>query len=674
MSSYEALYRKYRPQTFRDLAGQDPVASTLRNEVRSGHLGHAYLFTGPRGTGKTTTARLLAKALNCVRGPTPDPCDAPVNGTRSADPTDECLQCQAIRLGSHIDVVEVDAASNRGIDDIRSLQERVRLAPVQGRYKVFIIDEVHMLSPQAWNALLKTLEEPPPGCVFIMATTEVDKVLPTVLSRCQRFDFQRIAHPRLVERLVQVARAEDLDVEPAALELLARRADGGLRDALSLLDQVAAGLRGTSPESVTTITAALVTESLGLIPADAVAAIGDALAARDAASAIVGCNELLAAGHDHRAILRELLGWVRNVMLLQLAPDRADALEIPPGQRERIQRQVTTFSHAELLFALEILRQTDQALKNSAQPTIWLEMGILQLCDRAELPSLVELAGRVAALEARLGGQAGPSMPGPTGALLPTLAPVRSPVDAHLVAGAPGPSAALPPASPPEPPLPRAPVSPPRTPASADPFPGPATAATADDPVFAAPAATGRDALTAFREATRSLPVSKLKNLDQFLLDATMARPGILVVYLKNDKLFKEGSDGYKALLPLVHQRFGEGTRLEIHTDPPGDRGGAARLSSPPSPPSGPLTRVAEPPEPAPGGPVPAPAPIAPATAASDPAPAASGDPPNVPPPRDPQPMPTPESDPSVPVPRGSATGDAVALASELLLGKVIEG
>ena len=643
MPSYEALYRKYRPQTFRDLAGQDPVASTLRNEVRSGRLGHAYLFTGPRGTGKTTTARLLAKALNCVRGPTPDPCDAPVDRGTAGDPaglTGECPQCQAVRLGSHIDVVEIDAASNRGIEDIRSLQERVRLAPVQGRYKVFIIDEVHMLTDPAWNALLKTLEEPPPSCVFILATTEVHKVLPTVLSRCQRLDFQRIKHASLVERLEQVARAEGLIVEPDALEILARRADGGLRDALSLLDQVSAGIRD---ESATAITAALVSGSLGLIPADAVAAIGDALAARDAASAIVGCNELLAAGHDHRAVLRELLGWVRNVLLLQLAPDRAEALEIPPGQRERIKRHVATFSHLELLLALEIIRETDQQLKGSVQPTIWLEMGILRLCDRAELPSLLELADRVAALEARIEGQAGASMP--RAAASPPPAPIRSPVATSPVVTS---SVASSPGLP-----------------AAQPLAPPSPAAASSVPVAPIP---GRDALAAFREATRSLPISKLKNLDQFLVDASRRSDGTLVVYLKNDKLFKEGSDGYKALLPLVRQCFGEGTSLEISTDPPGERAAPERLL-PPSPAPGPPS-----PEPPAGGSVAVTAPIAPAAAASEPAPDAPGDPSGEPVGEPPPPRSATESDRLAPGPGGSAAGDAVALASELLLGKVIDG
>ncbi len=649
MSSYEALYRKYRPQTFRDLAGQDPVASTLRNEVRSGRLGHAYLFTGPRGTGKTTTARLLAKALNCVRGPSPDPCDAPVDRGTPSDPTGlagECPQCQAIRMGNHIDVVEIDAASNRGIEDIRSLQERVRLAPVQGRYKVFIIDEVHMLTDPAWNALLKTLEEPPPSCVFILATTEVHKVLSTVLSRCQRFDFQRIKHASLRERLEQVARAEGLVVEPDALEILARRADGGLRDALSLLDQVSAGIRDDSAAIVPAITAALVSESLGLISADAVAAIGDSLAARDAAAAIAGCSDLLAAGHDHRAILRELLGWVRDVLLLQLAPDRAEALDISAGQRERIKGHVATFSHPELLLALEILRETDQMLKGSVQPTIWLEMGILRLCDLAELPSLLDLAGRVAALEARIQGPAGASMPR-TIAAPPVVAPApsRSPVETPFLPVQP----------------PRAPASPPLTPDPRDVAPGPA----------AASGPSGSDALEAFREATRSLPTSKLTNLDQFLLGAVQRNDGTLVVYLRNDKLFKEGSDGYRALLPLVHRRFGEGTRLEISTAPPGDRPGGVQV---PSPAPAPRVSTTAPPEPSGAEPAPA-APVV-DTAISDPVPASDE-------PKalsgelvvqDPQPLPAPKSDRPAPLPGVSTSGDAVALASELMLGKVIEG
>ncbi|MBU6428235.1 MAG: DNA polymerase III subunit gamma/tau [Cyanobacteria bacterium REEB65] len=609
MSSYEALYRKYRPQTFRDLAGQDPVANTIRNEIRDGRVSHAYLFTGPRGTGKTTMARLLAKALNCDRGPTVQPCETPSDSRGNAEDavaTEECPQCRAIRLGSHLDVVEIDAASNRGIDDIRELQERVRLAPVQSRYKVFIVDEVHMLTEPAWNALLKTLEEPPGNCVFVLATTEVHKVLPTVVSRCQRFDFQRIGLSALVSRLQQVATAEGLDVDDQALATLARRAEGGLRDALSLLDQVAAGLPA-APTGQRTIREKDVFEVLGILSTDAVLELGEAISRRDAANALLATSRILAAGHDHRALLREITAWVRNMLLLQLAPDQAHALDVPVSQRDRLDQQALAFSRPELLYALEVLRETDQVLRGSPQATIWLEIGLLRLCDRLEVPSLVDLADRVAALEARVRDSDRNRAQSGSGTA-PAPARVAAPV------------AALPPVS--------APVPEPSGEGGAF-----EAAQRADRMAANSGSAPAEDTFSALKAATRGLRVSLRSNFDQFLLGAS-ARPGVVILHMRQDKLFKEGTEGYRALLPLVRQRFGDDCRLEITTAPP-----PAGPSSPPAPPH------------------PSVEPPAADLLASTTMPQVSLEP--VPPDRQlPQ--------------RGEE--DPVALASELLLGKVVEG
>lgn len=400
MARHEALYRKYRPQTFGDLEGQDPISRTLRNEIRQGRLTHAYLFTGPRGTGKTTTARLLAKALNCVGG-------AP-EGRDGADPCGVCRECRAIESKAHMDVIEIDAASNRGIDDIRSLQERAQMAPAQGRAKVFVVDEVHMLSDAAWNALLKTLEEPPSHCTFVLATTEVHKVLPTVVSRCQRFDFRRIPLVDLSARLEKVAGLEDLQLEPEALAELARRADGGLRDGLSLLEQVAATVE-PDETGLRRIALGDVAEALGLVPEDAILALGEALLTGDVAVAMQQCRVILASGHDHRAVLRELLAWTRDLVLLRVAPDALDGSGRRAGALERLRGQALRAPEALTDAFLAILRETDGIMRGAPQWQIWLEVALLRLTrpfagvgPAAGSPDA--LAGLVTSLEARIAG------------------------------------------------------------------------------------------------------------------------------------------------------------------------------------------------------------------------------------------------------------------------------
>ncbi|MDB5096992.1 MAG: polymerase subunit gamma and tau [Cyanobacteria bacterium RYN_339] len=402
MTPYVALYRKYRPRSFAELVGQEAIAKTLASAITQQRLGHAYLFTGPRGTGKTSVARILAKSINCKAGPTATPCDV-------------CSSCLEITNGNNLDVVEIDAASNNGVDNIRDLQDRVALAPVGGRYKIYIIDEVHMLSQGAFNALLKTLEEPPPNVIFVLATTDPHKVLPTIISRCQRFDFGRIALGPLVGRLAFVAKEEGLEVDAAGLEAIARRAHGGLRDALSLLDQMAAMAAGGA------IVTSEVTAALGLLSGERLASLGQALLDGDAPTALEIAHGLLAAGHDHGLILRELLAHFRHLLVLQLAPEKAAVLDVPMVQLEALTAQAKQAKGAELTWILEVLNETEGVLRRSPQQAIWLELGLIKLATRPAIPSLIELAGRVAALEAAL--QGGASLP--AGAPAPRAAVAR---------------------------------------------------------------------------------------------------------------------------------------------------------------------------------------------------------------------------------------------------------
>ncbi|MEB3197046.1 MAG: DNA polymerase III subunit gamma/tau [Candidatus Sericytochromatia bacterium] len=440
MTPYLALYRKYRPGTFADLVGQEAVASTLSRALAQSRLAHAYLFCGPRGTGKTSVARILAKSVNCQEGPTATPCGA-------------CPNCRDITAGAHLDVIEIDAASNNGVDNIRDLQDRVALAPVLGRSKVYIIDEVHMLSQGAFNALLKTLEEPPPHVMFILATTDPHKVLPTIVSRCQRFDFGRIPLAALVARLAQVAQAEAIAAEPAALEAIARRAQGGLRDALSLLDQLAAGLGGE------TLTLARVNQGLGLVGGEEVATLGEALIGAAIPDALTVAASLLAAGHDHGAIVRELMNHFRHLMVLLAAPERANELEVPLSQQQTLRAQAARVSLPELAWMLESLNETDGLLRRSPQQAIWLELGLIRLASRPAIPSLLELAGRVEALEAALTGgvprgPAAPARPSVSRPPAPQASPAAAPPPPARAASSDSEAAPPEPASRPESPAP----------------------------------------------------------------------------------------------------------------------------------------------------------------------------------------------------------------------------
>lgn len=391
---YLVLARKWRPLTFDEVAGQDHVTSTLANAITAGRVAHAYLFTGPRGVGKTTTARILARALNCETGPTPTPCG-------------RCDGCKSITSGSNLDVLEIDGASNRGIDDVRELREQVRYAPSEGRYKVYIVDEVHMLTDQAFNALLKTLEEPPAHVVFIFATTSPQKIPVTILSRCQRFDFSRIPAGIIRDRLAKIAKSEKFDIDEEALALLSRKARGSLRDAESLLDQVTSAADGPLDEKK-------VVDLLGVGDSDLFFAMCDHVAGGDAAAALKGMDEAFRSGLDTGEFMLGLQEHLRSLFLLSVDPGLEDALDVPASELAHFKEQASRFKQRELLRFMEITSQTTGTMKRSDDPRFHTELALARMCETGTEHGLGDILRRLEDLEARLSGGA-PGDGGPGG-------------------------------------------------------------------------------------------------------------------------------------------------------------------------------------------------------------------------------------------------------------------
>lgn len=358
--AYQPLHHKYRPQRFDQLVGQEAIAATLTNALRTGRIAPAYLFSGPRGTGKTSSARILARSLNCIAGadPTPEPCG-------------QCELCTAIAAGTALDVIEIDAASNTGVDNIRELIERSRFAPVQARWKVYVIDECHMLSTAAFNALLKTLEEPPPRVVFVLATTDPQRVLPTILSRCQRFDFRRIPLDALEGHLRWIASQEAIGITEEALNVVAQRAQGGLRDAESLLDQLS-----LLPPP---IEAAAVWELLGAVPEQELLALVEAMAAAEPLAVVEVSRGLLERGREPGAVLQGLAGLLRDLVLAGVAPDRLELTAVSPALRPQLPELAHRLGKERLLQWQAQLRGSEQQLRQSIQPRLWLEVLVLGL-------------------------------------------------------------------------------------------------------------------------------------------------------------------------------------------------------------------------------------------------------------------------------------------------------
>ncbi len=390
---YQALYRVWRPQRFEDMAGQEHITKTLQNALAKSQFSHAYLFNGPRGTGKTSAAKIVAKALNCVEAPTAEPCN-------------ECPSCLAISEGRLPDVIEIDAASNNGVDEIREIRESVKYAPSSAKYKVYIIDEVHMLSQGAFNALLKTLEEPPEHVIFILATTEPHKIPLTIISRCQRFDFKRIPLKSIVARLTHIVQEQSIQVDTDSLSLIAKASDGGMRDALSILDQVAAYATGA-------VTVEDVLEVTGLVSQNLISKVVKEIVQKNPTEAVRAVNELMDRGKDPEKFTEDLMHYCRDILLFKTSSELGDQLE-----RVQIDADFEELSRSleiETIYSvIQELNDAGQAMRWSSQPRILLEVTMVKLCQAQnksvsvpspeiiEAPSQSDLLTRLASLERKL--------------------------------------------------------------------------------------------------------------------------------------------------------------------------------------------------------------------------------------------------------------------------------
>jgi DNA polymerase-3 subunit gamma/tau len=390
--SYQVIARKWRPQTFDDLVGQQHVTETLKNAIKNDRVAHAYIFSGARGVGKTTAARILAKALNCVKGPTAQPCG-------------ECDSCKEIAAGTSLDVIEIDAASNRGIDQIRELREMVRYAPAASRSKVVILDEAHMLTGEASNALLKTLEEPPDRVIFVMATTQPEDLVDTIRSRSQHFHFRALTFAEITGRLEEIAKKENLKIEPGAMAVIARMAEGSLRDALSLLEQARAYCGETIPDRE-------VRELLGVVPDDALEELVGAISEGSADRALGLVHTFQKEGRNLQHFCREAIRHMRNLLIARTCGSDSELIAATPDQRPVLAKAAALFSEEDLTRFFQILLQTDDDLRRKPDPRVHLEMGLLRLINAARLAPLEELLGELTSGAANSGTARGVALAG----------------------------------------------------------------------------------------------------------------------------------------------------------------------------------------------------------------------------------------------------------------------
>ena len=379
--AYQALYRKYRPRTFADVRGQEQIVATLKTELRTGRISHAYLFCGTRGTGKTTCAKIFAKAVNCLNPQDGEPCN-------------ECRNCREIDSGSNLDILEIDAASNNGVDNIRDIRDEVVYSPASGKRRVYIIDEVHMLSQGAFNALLKTLEEPPPYVLFILATTEAHKIPATIISRCQRFDFRRISQQDITDRVLEVAEREQIPIEADAARLIARLADGALRDAMSILDQCAC----TGEH----ITYEFVARTAGVTDTSHTLELAEHLAKKDYPGALQAFAALYQSNREPSLVCQELLSLYRDLMLLKSVKEPDEVLLTPPDRQPQLKPLAELLTLEELLNGMGVLQDTLDGMGRSLSPRTAMETALLRLCRPAVDTTPQALLARIAALEQKL--------------------------------------------------------------------------------------------------------------------------------------------------------------------------------------------------------------------------------------------------------------------------------
>lgn len=380
--SYMALYREWRPQLFSDIVGQEHISRTIQNAIRTNRIAHAYLFCGPRGTGKTTTAKVLAKALNCLEGPEAEPCN-------------RCETCKRVTDGSSMDVMEIDAASNRGIDEMRDLREKVKFAPTEGKYRIYIIDEVHMLTTEAFNALLKTLEEPPGHVIFILATTEPHKIPLTILSRCQRFDFRRIGLSDITGRLREVVEELGVVADDEALSLIARTSDGGMRDALSVLDQcISFGGNEITVEHINTVLGTVNTEFLFLMC--------EIFKENDVTAGLKIIDSLVRQGKDVRQFTKDLTEHLRNLLMTDVCSDAEELVPVTAEVLQKMREQASVLGRKKIISLIDLFTSTEQDMKWTSQPRLILELAVIKSGDIALIEDYRQLTDRINKLEVQL--------------------------------------------------------------------------------------------------------------------------------------------------------------------------------------------------------------------------------------------------------------------------------